>query len=213
MIKKKLVIVVSSILTIAAIGGSFAWFTAKDSLTNHFTTSNKSDGVKVEENKEWKDPDGDKVYENEEAKNITPGTEVNKDVWARNTSAYDSFIRAKLIPKFTNLKFMKLEDADNSLLELTYANTTTTDLLEDNKWVDGGDGYFYYLGKVTPDGTTDKLLDAVTLSGNASNDYKNSEFDVIVQAEGVQATNGAAASNWTTAKQDVIAKLNSLENK
>lgn len=212
MSKKKLTILVSSILTIAAIGGSFAWFTAKDSLTNHFTTSNKSDGVKVEENKEWKDPDGDKVYENEEAKNITPGTEVNKDVWAKNTAAYDSFIRAKLIPKFTKLKFINLQDADNSLLELTYANTTTTSLLEENKWVDGGDGYFYYLGKVAPDGVTEKLLDSVRLSGNAGNDYKNSEFDVIVEAEGVQATNGAAASNWTTANQDVISKLNSLQD-
>lgn len=212
MSKKKLTILVSSILTIAAIGGSFAWFTAKDSLTNHFTTSNKSDGVKVKENKEWKDPDGDKVYENEEAKNITPGTEVNKDVWAKNTAAYDSFIRAKLIPKFTKLKFINLQDADNSLLELTYANKTTTSLLEENKWVDGGDGYFYYLGKVAPDGVTEKLLDSVRLSGNAGNDYKNSEFDVIVEAEGVQATNGAAASNWTTANQDVISKLNSLQD-
>lgn len=209
--KKKLIIVLSSVLTIAAIGGSFAWFTAKDSITNHFTTSNKSDGVKVEENKEWKDPDGDKIYENEEAKNITPGTEVNKDVWAKNISEYDSFIRARLVPKFTKLKFIKLEDADNSLLELTYANTTTTDKLEENKWVDGGDGYFYYLGKVPKEGTTEKLLDAVTLSGNASNDYKNSEFDVIVEAEGVQATNGAAASNWQTANKDVISKLTSLE--
>ena len=217
MSKKKLTVLISSALIVAAIGGSFAWFTASDSLTNHFTTAgvqdgdNKDDGVKVEENAEWKDPDHDGIFENEDAKNITPGTEVNKDVWVKNTATYYSFIRVKLTPQFTKTQFIDEKDADNSLLQLTLANTTTTTDLEENKWVDGGDGYYYFLGKVEPDTTTDKLLDAVTLSKDANNDYKNAEFDVKADAEGIQASNGAAASEWKGANQAVLDKLTSLE--
>lgn len=217
MSKKKLTVLISSALIVAAIGGSFAWFTASDSLTNHFTTAgvkdgdDKDDGVKIKENEEWTDPDGDGVYENEEAKNITPGTEVNKDVWTKNTAKYVSFIRVKLTPEFTNTKFIDLANADNNLLELTLANTTNTTDLEENKWVDGGDGYYYYLAPVDPDAETDKLLDAVTLSKDANNDYKNAEFDVKADAEGIQATNKAAASEWSTANAAVLEKLTSLE--
>lgn len=221
--KKKIIVLISSILIIGAVGGSFAWFTSQDSLTNHFSTAgvptnNPEDGVKVVENSEWtdtgkKDVSGNEVYENTAAKNITPGTEVNKDVWVKNTATYDSFIRVKLTPAFTSttLTGVSVSQLDPSLLLLKLANITDTAKLASNQWVDGGDGYYYYLGAVASNAQTEKLLDSVTLSGAADNTYKNAEFDVTVKAESIQASNGAASAEWTSANPAVISALNALQ--
>ncbi|NLK94014.1 MAG: hypothetical protein GX275_02320, partial [Clostridiales bacterium] len=91
--KKKLSIIVASIAIIACVGGTFAWFTATDSITNNFATFGNSDfdddGVKVVEE-----------FDEETAKKATPGTIVNKDAGAKNTATYDSFIRIKIEKEF-----------------------------------------------------------------------------------------------------------------
>ncbi|NLK94471.1 MAG: hypothetical protein GX275_04655 [Clostridiales bacterium] len=200
--KKKLSIIVASIAIIACVGGTFAWFTATDSVTNNFVAlgnddedKDKDDGVEVEE-----------VFDKETAGKTTPGTEVNKDVAAKNTATYDSFIRIKFDKVFNETPY---GGNDINKINLTYQNLTTT--LENGKWVDGGDGYFYYLGKVAPQASTTYVLDSVALDKSADNTYKNCTFDVIVTAEGIQASNGAAADTWTTAPKAVLDKLTSLQ--
>ncbi len=200
--KKKLSIIAASVAIMACVGGTFAWFTATDSVTNSFATSGNEDpnedpddGVKVEE-----------IFDEEEAAKVVPGTEVNKDVAAKNTSTYDSFIRINFEKVFKETPY----GGDNTeKINLTYQNLTAS--LEDNNWVDGGDEYFYYLGKVAPGMSTSYLLDSVSLDKSADNTYKNATFDVIVNAEGIQASNGAALDTWTQASADVLAKLSSLE--
>ena len=63
--------------------------------------------------------------------------------------------------------------------------------------------YFYYLGKVKADDTskdsgleqdlnyTNTLLESVELLSTAGNQYKNIEFDVIINADSIQATHDA----------------------
>ena len=209
--KKKLTFIIATVAIIAIVGGTFAWFTAKDQVKNSFTTGttenpeNPDDGVKIDEN--WNPLDAEK---------ITPGTEVNKDVRAQNTASYDSFIRVKFIKTFTasapNVDIADL-DTNNIVLNYNAANlTNTTDLVE-SRWVDGGDGYFYYLGAIKSKEYTNYLLDSVTLDKNSDNTYKNSGYDVDVIAESVQASNGSAPAVWTSANVKVTDKLVTLEVK
>lgn len=218
--KNKIALLITSVLIISVVGMTAAWYSSSDELTNKFSASGVStddseDGVKVKENEEWTDEDEDNVYENEEAKNIVPGTEVNKDVQAVNTATYKSFIRMKISAKFTKTPLSNVAidtlNEHKEYLELQYANLTDTTTLEKEKWVDGGDGYYYYLAVVDPDGITEKLLDSVTLSLLADNRYKNSEFEVVVEAEGIQASNHAAGNEWLSADISVLAKLAALE--
>ena len=199
--KKKLSIIVASIAIIACVGGTFAWFTATDSITNNFATFGNSDfdddGVKVVEE-----------FDEETAKKATPGTIVNKDAGAKNTATYDSFIRIKIEKEFKESPY---GGNDINKINLSYQNTTTIKELSEGKWVDGGDGYYYYLGKVAPKETTPYLLDSVTLDNSADNTYKNCKYDVEVIAEGIQASNGAAADTWTTAPEMILDKLTSLQ--
>ena len=199
--KKKLsALLLAGILTAGVVGGTFAWFTSKDTVTNQFATTgtnepgNPDAGIKIEE--QFQKPE-----------NVLPGTETNKDVRVKSTANYDQFIKVKFEKKFvkvdkdengnekrTEIKKIQVAgkeyELDTSLIELKF-----TDYLEDTKaegtWFEGKDGYYYYIGKVAGGSYTNMLLDSVTLSSKAGNEYKNLEFDVTVVADSIQSSNEA----------------------
>ncbi|GAA0070294.1 BsaA family SipW-dependent biofilm matrix protein [Clostridium sardiniense] len=182
-------------LMVGVVGGSLAWFTDNAEVPNSFATQgngiDETNGIKIEE-----------VFDKELASKVLPGTDVNKDAKVKNTASYDQIIRVKFEKEWTTNTDGKNLNLD--FIELKYQNLTETP--ETNKWIDGKDGYFYYNGVVAAGTATEYLLDSVTLSTKADNDYKNVGYDVIVKAEGIQASNGAVSSAWTTAP-DVIKNL------
>lgn len=206
--KKKLsALLLAGILTAGVVGGTFAWFTSKDTVTNQFATTgtdepgNPDAGIKIEE--EFQKPE-----------NVLPGTETNKDVRVKSTANYDQFIKVKFEKKFvkvdkdengnekrTEIKKIQVAgkeyELDTSLIELNF-----TDYLNDTKaegtWFEGRDGYYYYIGKVAGGSYTNMLLDSVTLSSKAGNEYKNLEFDVTVVADSIQSSN-EAFQDWAPA--------------
>lgn len=199
--KKKLsALLLAGTLTAGVVGGTFAWFTSQDTVTNQFATAgtdepdNPDAGIKIEE-------------EFEKPENVLPGTETNKDVRVKSTAKYDQFIRVKFEKKFikTNEDGTKTDvtdKLDTSLIELNF-----TDYLKDTKaegtWFEGEDGYYYYIGKVAGGSYTNMLLDSVTLSSKAGNEYKNLEFDVTVVADSIQSSN-EAYKDWAPANLQKI---------
>lgn len=89
--KKVSALLIAGILSIGAIGGTLAWFTSQDSVTNAFQTGstnnpgNTDGGINIEEN-----------FDKNNAGNITPGDEVKKEVSVTNTASYNQLIRAKI---------------------------------------------------------------------------------------------------------------------
>lgn len=201
--KKKLsALLLAGTLTAGVVGGTFAWFTSQDTVTNQFTTGktdndNPDAGIKIVE--KFNEPD-----------KVLPGDETNKDVQVKNTANYDQFIRVKFEKKFvkvdkdgnrTEIKTDSTGEAlDTSLIELNF-----TDYLKNTKaegtWFAGEDGYYYYIGKVAGGSHTNTLLDSVTLSVNAGNEYKNLGFDVTVVADSIQASNDAY-KDWKNSSLD-----------
>ena len=203
--KKKLsALLLAGILTAGVVGGTFAWFTSKDTVTNQFATTgtdepnNPDAGIKIEE-------------EFEKPENVLPGTETNKDVRVKSTAKYDQFIRVKFEKKFikTNgdgTKTDVTDKLDTSLIELNFTNYLK-DTKAEGTWFEGEDGYYYYIGKVAGGSYTNMLLDSVTLSSNAGNEYKNLEFDVTVVADSIQSFN-EAYKDWAPANlQDIYGTL------
>lgn len=193
--KKKIVgLCLAAGLMVGVVGGSLAWFTDTDSVKNSFATEgnqlDKENGIEIEE-----------AFDEETAGNMLPGTEANKDVKVKNTATYKQLIRVKFEKKWTGDTNQEL-DLDKIILN--YTNLTTSN--ENGKWIDGGDGYFYYNAVIDVDGETAYLLDSVTLSKDANNDYKGATYDVVVNAEGIQASNGAVSDAWETAPE-VIKEL------
>ena len=189
--KKKIIGLCLAIgLMIGVVGGSLAWFTDTDEVTNSFSTASGNDdegkkGIKI--NEKWNP---------EEAKNILPGTTVNKDVQVQNNATYDQLIRVK----FTIVDKTSGEKLDLSKIRLNFVENKGDNWSE--KTSDGVTWYYY--NKVVEAGvSTDYLLDSVKLLGTAGEEYKNSAFDVVVDAEGVQATNGAVGEVWPDAPDEI----------
>ena len=178
-------------LMVGVVGGSLAWVTDSDTVTNSFATQGngqgQSNGIEIEEE-----------FDKDLAGKVLPGTDVNKDVKVVNTASYDQLIRVKFEKKWTDGNSKGL---DFEAIELKYKNLTES--AETNKWIEGTDGYFYYNGVVRPNVATEYLLDSVKLSSKADRRYEGVGYDVIVYAEGIQAANGAVSDAWKDAPQAI----------
>ncbi|MCX0410869.1 BsaA family SipW-dependent biofilm matrix protein [Clostridium perfringens] len=230
--KKKIIgLCIASALVIGSIGGSLAWFTSSDSVTNPFATAstdNPNDpnsGIKINEN-----------FDKDKADNTLPGDNITKQVNVSNKATYDQLIRAKIkkvwkdsngneitsiwikdgqrVPANTSGAVEKVLNTDYIVLnfknDIDGNRLTDESSLEKGKWIQKTDanlgtdgGYYYYYDVVAPKDKTGNLLESVTLSQNTPNEYKGLKFDVIVDSEGVQAANGAVSDSWTTAPQAI----------
>lgn len=208
MSKKKIIgLCIAGVLAVGSIGGSLAWFTSSDSVTNPFSTAstdNPSDpnsGIKIHED-----------FKPEEAKNKLPGDEVKKQVNVINKAKYDQLIRVKIKKVWKDAKGKEKSDLNTKNIILNFEkNLTDSNKPEEGKWIEGSDGYYYYNGIVNPDGQTANLLESVTLSKDTTNEFKGLNFDVVVASEGVQAANGAVNDSWKDAPQ-VIKDLGGKTN-
>ena len=193
MSKKKIIgLCIAGVLAVGSIGGSLAWFTSSDSVTNPFSTAstdNPSDpnsGIKIHED-----------FNKEDADNTLPGDTVTKQVNVINKATYDQLIRVKIKKVWKDAKGEEKPD-----INLNFENNLTdSNKPEEGKWIEGSDGYYYYNGIVNPDGQTANLLESVTLSKDTTNEFKGLKFDVVVDSEGVQAANGAVNDSWKDAPQ------------
>lgn len=189
--KNKKVYGLVGVAALAAVGGTFAFYSAEQTFNNPFNTTNY--GTQATE--KFNPKDGDKWE---------PGAEVDKDVVATNTGEGDVWVRIKFDEKWTfpNApeksfssvisengvnKYNPVFDVTDPSVDLVenghqpskddgmtqrdegtvvyknYANTTT-DVTVAKKWYRGTDGYFYYTSTLTTeDPTSEKLLDSVTL--------------------------------------------------
>ena len=198
MSKKKIIgLCIAGVLAVGSIGGSLAWFTSSDSVTNPFSTAstdNPSDpnsGIKIHED-----------FNKEDADNTLPGDTVTKQVNVSNTATYDQLIRVKIEKVWKDAEGTEKPDLDTKNINLNFENNLTdSNKPEEGKWIEGSDGYYYYNGIVNPDGQTANLLESVTLSKDTTNEFKGLKFDVVVDSEGVQAANGAVNDSWKDAPQ------------
>ena len=188
MSKKKIIgLCIAGVLAVGSIGGSLAWFTSSDSVTNPFTTastdnpSDSNSGIKIHED-----------FNKEDADNTLPGDNVTKQVNVINKATYDQLIRVKIKKVWKDAKGEEKSDLDTENIILNFEkNLTDSKDPKEGKWIEGSDGYYYYNGIVNPDGQTANLLESVTLSKDTTNEFKGLKFDVVVASEGVQAANGA----------------------
>lgn len=194
--KKVQALAVAGVLTVGVVGGTLAWFTSQDSVKNTFNTASSNGengkGIKI-------------IEEFVEPKNMLPGDNVNKDVKVSNTATYDQFIKVKLTPTFVDPKSSdrkKITEVNGKTLDTKNIILNFTENLKKDKsngsWFKDGD-YYYYMGKVKPNELTSMLLDSVTLSKDAGNEYQGLVFDIDVEATSIQASNDAYES-WNEAK-------------
>ena len=211
MTKKKVsLIIAAGVLATALVGGSLAWFTDKDTATNHFKT-----GSIAHEIVEVFNPEGP-------AQDLLPGDEVNKDVWIDNTATSDALLRVKITATLDGKDIAY--NTNPKVLELVFAEGVQEVLgekIEDGtNWVKGNDGYFYYTKIFAKKGEaatrSEQLLDAVRIDKDVEDQksYGNKKIDVIINSETVQVNSDAYRESWeitgTNPEEKIISMLDGL---
>ena len=168
---KKCNIMLGSAILLAVLlvaGGTMAWFTAEaDPVVNSF----KAGTVKVAINE---------TFNEELTGNVNPGDSYEKVVSVDNIGTKRAYIRVKLTPKFAG-------ELDTDVV--TYPILAN--------WVLHTDGWYYYKNIVQPGASTTNLIEKVIFEGaGMGNEYQGAEFTLTVNAEAIQATNGAINDEW-----------------
>lgn len=173
------------IVAILAIGGTLAYFTDTEDATNTFTVGNV-DITLTEPN--WEGSGS------QDAPEVYPGEPLAKDPTVENTGANPCFVRISV----TGLDC--LAPAGN----ITYRTDYATGKLGDN-WVLHTDGYFYYNKVLAVGATTDALFDQIVIPTDLENGDAETEFDVVVTAEAVQAQ--GAQPSWAAVQTMTVADI------
>ena len=176
--KNKKVLAVLGLAVVVAAGGTLAYFNQTHVAENQFDTGNYD--TKLVETFNPKDGDDWK-----------PGAEVNKDVEVENTGDVPVVVRAKLDETWSRdgeaVKTITSENDKSAIVVPWQADATDGLVEEDNtvvekaigtQWVQGTDGWFYYIDMVAPGTTTEKILDSVTLKSDVDMGKRDRTYTV-----------------------------------
>ncbi len=169
--KKRSIMLGSAVIlaVLLVVGGTMAWFTAEaDPVINTFIAGTVDISINDE-------------FDEELAGNVNPGDTYDKIVSVTNDGSKRAYIRVKLTPLF---------DPELS------TDVVTFPILAD--WTElQPDGYYYYKYIVQPGATTTNIIEEVIFAGQEmNNDYQGATFTLTVEAEAIQATNGAINDQW-----------------
>lgn len=168
-------------------GGTFAWFTASAGpVVNEFTA-----GTVEIEMIESMEQNGSEVVK---FTNVNPGDELIKMVYVKNVGTKKAMVR---VHESTVIE-------DYNLLGLPGVGEPNIDIVKfdvNPKWhYDADTQYFYYEEEVLAGGQTETILvdNKITLDGPLmGNEYQGATFKINLEAEAIQATNGApSAEGW-----------------
>lgn len=177
MAKTKKPILLISIMTIILSLFAFqtiAYFTAEKVIHNVITTG--SINIQLIE---WSDKEKGIPFPKDGVSSVMPGATVNKVVEVKNVGISDAYIRVK-VDKEIILANSNNANPDLGLMKINF---------DDEYWLLGDDGYYYYNKALKPDETTVALLSSVYFDVKMDNKYQNSVAKVNVTAYATQVAN------------------------
>jgi len=168
---KKMMGAISALVAIAILAGSYAYWNQTHAVENPFNTGKKYGSTVIEN------------FKPEDGKDWQPGVEVEKGVQVANTGDQDLIVRVKLDEKWVRVNETNAYKALSSETDgdkIYNANQVSADdglvaaddsvvvkhLSNSSKWINGGDGWWYYTVNLAEGETTDKWLESVELIDN-----------------------------------------------
>jgi len=185
---KKRNLVLGSIVVLAAlliVGGTMAWFTAEaDPVTNTFTAGT----VEIELHDVQMVEGAEVDFPTEGIENVNPGDEYEKIVYVENTGSKAVYVRVKLSPEWSGDLPNVVTIADEDYVMADFPILDGWEYYE---------GWYYYTSPVAAGESTAHLIEEVIFAGaEMTNDYQGATFTLKVEAEAIQASNGAALDQW-----------------
>lgn len=168
--KKAFTLALAIVLVLAiGIGGTLAWLTSQDTVTNTFTVGNV--GITLTE-PNWNTGEDEGGHVRESAL-VYPGEKLAKDPTVENIGANPCLVRVKVeIPTFGNpaTPYVGLEGVSS-------------------EWKLHTDGYYYYMKPLAAAEKAPPVFNAVRISTAVTNPTGGTDnsYDVVVTAYAVQA--------------------------
>jgi len=175
--RQRWLILVFSILSgvLMIFGSTSAWFTSSDTRVNPFRTPDLPFLFEITE--EFTPPG-----------TVNPGQSVPKVVEVTNTGELPGFARLLVMAEIIGGDGTVLPG--NPGAEFSFTDLNETD------WKYGGDGYYYYLGKLAPGETSPALFTGVTLADGLGAEYENAGMKIEVKLEAVEVAKWKYRESW-----------------
>ncbi|MDR1928098.1 MAG: hypothetical protein LBQ33_05615 [Oscillospiraceae bacterium] len=189
---KKLVMLPLSMLLalFVLIGGTLAWFIATDGRINPFRTGKYEYQVQAVD-----------VF-SAPASPAQPGEIVSKRVGAVNNGELSAFVRLLVLPSI-------LSSDGSTLLPASFGSEVLIVDLNTTDWINGGDGYYYYLHRLDPGvSTTDlaqDLFSQVRIAPGLSADYNDANLKIEVKCESTDIMQWNYRIGWWNSADPVTA--------
>ena len=188
--RKSILITSVALLLLVAVGTTLAYvFTKTEPVENKFNPSKVSCAVVENGNL------------SENTANVVQTGKSKTNVQIKNTGDTDAYIRAAVVVNWMN------EDGTRAWATkpVQGADYSISYNLNDNGWVDGGDGYYYYTQPVDPGDMTNILITSATqnATGPKGTDGTQYYLSIEIVASAIQADGMGAASAkdaWAKAK-------------
>ncbi|MDR0849796.1 MAG: hypothetical protein LBN10_12315 [Propionibacteriaceae bacterium] len=153
------------LFVLSALGNTFSWFVAHDSVTNQLGASQYRFDVSAVD-----------VFAKPDTP-VTPGSQIDKTVGAVNSGDLPGFVRLLVLPTVVAADGYTVLPARLGQEVIADFNTTN--------WADGKDGYFYYLDVLPAGQTTPNLFTTVTLASGLDSAYVGASLKIEVKVEAV----------------------------
>lgn len=185
--KKLLALVGISVFTI--LGGTLAYFTTSDTITNIFKTAKY--GAQIIET--FESPD-----------DWTPGTTTSKNISVTNNGSIDMAVRASYEEKWTNANGndIALQDSDGNVASIINFN---------DEWKKDSDGHYYYglknnLIRLQPNASSSSFISGVTFNENIS-----ASLTKKVSDDGKTITYESTGNSYDGAKYTLTIKIETIQ--
>lgn len=185
--KKLLIVGVISLFTI--LGGTLAYFTTSNNITNVFNTAKYQTQI-VED---FVSPD-----------NWTPGTTTDKEIKITNNGSIDMALRATFTEKWVNANKQEipLADSDNNIAAI---------INFDDSWTKSEDGYYYFgnkdnLAKLIPGETSSSFITGVTF-----NEKIKASLDTNVSQDGQTITFTSTGNGYDNAVYTLTVRIDTIQ--
>ena len=183
-------LLIGSALVLAAllvVGGTMAWFTASSGpVTNQFTAGTVK--IKLHDVGGYDEDQNEIPFSPNGVANVNHGDDYTKIVYVENTGSKAVYVRVKLSPEWSGDLPNVVTIADEDYVMADFPILDGWEYYE---------GWYYYTSPVAAGESTAHLIEEVIFAGKEmDNDYQGATFTLEVEAEAIQASNGAALDQW-----------------
>ncbi|GCF95697.1 hypothetical protein NRIC_35880 [Enterococcus florum] len=136
----------------------------------------------------------------ESEKGIELNSPVKKEVAVKNTGSIPQFVRVMIHPEIVQ--------ADGTILPSKIGKVIHLDI--SNEWQAGGDGFYYYKGRLESKDTTPNLFTTVRLDSGLSAEYKDAALELQLKVEAAGTTTDSYRDTWWRGENPTTGELGGI---